>query len=61
MRLAYGGQRVDLYVGFNFKMRKGPVKGVKLAAEVGTTVYQNANGIQMKPDYMFALGLYKLF
>jgi hypothetical protein len=57
----YGGQRVDAFVGFNYKARKGAFAGVKLAAELGAPIYQNANGVQMKPEYMLALGLYKAF
>jgi len=42
----YGGQRVALYLGSTWQIRKGILKNNKLGAEYGLPLYQYVNGIQ---------------
>lgn len=51
------GTRVDLGLGTNFFIYKGPLKDVRLAAEFGLPFYQNLEGPQMETDWTLMLGL----
>jgi len=52
----YGGEWVDLLAGVNFAVQGGPLRGHRLALEVGTPVYQDLHGPQLKTDYVLTLG-----
>lgn len=51
-----GGNRVDALVGINFEVRKGTLKGQRLAIEAGIPLYQSLNGIQLERDWMITAG-----
>ena len=52
----YGGERVDVGVGFNLLGRSGVLKGQRLALEASTPIYQDLNGPQMETDWTLTIG-----
>jgi len=52
----YGGQYVDLGIGLNLIDHDGITDGHRLAAEFSRTIYQNANGPQMRRGNTFWAG-----
>lgn len=44
----YGGERLTVYIGTSFRIKKGFLDKNRLSIEYGLPVYQNLNGIQMK-------------
>jgi hypothetical protein len=53
---AQGGRRVDLLLGLNAYFPTGGFKGLRLALEVGTPVYQWLNGPQLQTDLLVRAG-----
>ncbi len=51
-----GGNRLDALVGINFEVRRGSLKGQRLAIEAGIPLYQSLNGIQLETDWMITAG-----
>lgn len=51
-----GGNRLDALLGINFEVRKGSLKGQRLAIEAGVPLYQSVNGIQLESDWMITAG-----
>jgi hypothetical protein len=47
-----GGERIDVLVGLNFYVPRGPLKGQRLAIEVGAPVYQRLDGPQLQVDWL---------
>lgn len=52
----YGGDFVDLGVGLNLRVPKGPFKNHRLAVEALWPVYQDVNGIQLERDWTLYAG-----
>lgn len=50
------GRRLDLLLGLNWVMRKGPLAGHRLALEVGRPVYQDLDGPQLEVDWRAIAG-----
>lgn len=44
----YGGERIQVYLGTSFRIKKRFLDKNRLSIEYGLPVYQNLNGIQMK-------------
>ncbi len=51
-----GGRRLDVWLGANWLFTKGPLRGHRLAAEVGRPVYQDLNGPQLEVDWTATVG-----
>ena len=51
-----GGDQIDLSFGLNFFLPSGPLKGHRLAAEIGVPIYRDLDGPQLTPDWMLTLG-----
>jgi hypothetical protein len=47
-----GGDRIDMLVGLNFYVPRGPLKGQRLAIEFGAPVYQRLDGPQLQTDWV---------
>lgn len=56
-----GGDRVDLFFGFNLVGQSGFLRGHRLAVEIGFPVYQKLNGPQMETDWRMTVGYQKAF
>ena len=56
-----GGQRIDLFGGLNYLFTRGWLKGHRLAAEAGGTVWQDLHGPQLGMDWMVTVGWQKAF
>lgn len=56
-----GGRRTDLLFGLHFYAPKGPLKDTRLTLEGGFPVYQSLNGPQLKTNWMFSLGISRVF
>ncbi|MEL7320153.1 MAG: transporter [Pseudomonadota bacterium] len=56
-----GGETVTGFVGMNFAVTKGSLKGWRLGLEGGLPVVQDLNGPQMPTDYTFTVGVQKAF
>jgi len=52
----YGGERVDLALGFNFLGQRAAVRGHRLALEYEQPIAQHVNGVQLEMHDMFTLG-----
>lgn len=52
----YGGNTVTLYGGVNLVAQRGPLRGHRLALELGVPVYQDLNGLQMEQDWSLSVG-----
>jgi hypothetical protein len=52
----FGGQLVNLSVGLNFVGQNGWIKGQRFALEYSSTIFQDANGVQMEMQDMLTLG-----
>ncbi len=57
----YGGERVDAYFGVNLIGETGPIRGHRLALEVGAPIYQDLNGPQLETDWTLTVGWQKAF
>jgi hypothetical protein len=57
----HGGKRVDLYGGVNVYLRRGPLSGHRIAAEIGVPVYQRLDGPQLETDWQLVIGWQKAF
>lgn len=57
----YGGQRANVYLGFNLYKPRNPVKGIRLQAEYGMPVYQQLNGPQMSQRGTLLAGIQYTF
>ncbi|MDA9111440.1 hypothetical protein N9J39_01035 [Flavicella sp.] len=51
----------DIFLGFNYGLFKGPLKGVRFATEVGVPLAQKVTGIQMKNTLVFVSGIQYAF
>ncbi len=51
-----GGKRVDLLLGVNFYVPKGPLKGQRLAIQGGVPIYQSLDGPQLRTDWKLTVG-----
>ena len=51
-----GGTRLDLLLGINYYVRKGPLKGHRIAIEGGLPVAQRLEGPQLETDWMITVG-----
>ena len=52
----YGGERILVYGGINFMGQSGPIRGQRLALEIGAPAYENLNGPQMSRELLLTLG-----
>ena len=52
-----GRKQLDLGLGANFYLPNGTLKNLRVGFEYDLPVYQHVNGIQMKNEAMFTLGL----
>jgi hypothetical protein len=52
----YGGERVDLALGFNLLGQNGTLRGHRLALEYEQPITQHVNGVQLEMRDMFTLG-----
>lgn len=57
----YGGQRIDAYLGANFIVPDGPLENYRLGIEIGTPLYQNLHGVQMRAKWQMTIGIQKAF
>ena len=55
----YGGERIDLGIGANFRLPRaaGPLAGTRLAVEALVPVYEDLNGIGLSRSWSMTLGL----
>lgn len=51
-----GGRRVDLLLGVNFYVPKGPLKGQRLAIQGGVPMYQFLDGPQLRTTWKLTVG-----
>ncbi|MCG2634554.1 MAG: transporter [Gammaproteobacteria bacterium] len=51
-----GGERVDLFVGLNLVGQRAALRGHRLALEIGTPIYEDLNGPQLKTDWIATVG-----
>ena len=58
---AYGGKRLDFFLGGNFIAPKGYFKGHRLAIEFGFPIYQKTDALQLETDYQLIIGWQKAF
>ncbi len=56
-----GGDRIDLGIGTNFYIRRGSLKGLRIAAEALIPIYQNLDGPQLSQDIGVVFGLQYAF
>lgn len=56
-----GGDRIDLFFGFNLVGQSGFLRGHRLALEFGFPIYQKLNGPQMETDWRMTVGYQKAF
>lgn len=52
-----GGNYINSGIGLNYLVKKGSLKGLRLASEITTPLYQDLNGIQLKQNYNLTFGL----
>jgi len=52
----YGGKTVDIGLGANFIIPRGPLTGHRLAIESGAPFYSNLNGPQLKRNWTVTIG-----
>lgn len=58
----YGGEKVKIFGGMNVSFPvTSSMRSWRLAAEIGTPVYENYNGIQMNENISYSIGLKYLF
>jgi len=50
------GRRLDVLLGLNFVVPKGPLVGHRLAVEFGLPVYQSLDGPQLETDWRLTVG-----
>ncbi len=51
----------DIFLGFNYALFKGPLKGLRFGTEVGIPLAQNVTGIQMQNTLVFVSGIQYAF
>lgn len=51
-----GGSRLDALLGLNVALREGPLRGHRLAVEVGGPVWQHLDGPQLETDWRLVVG-----
>ena len=51
-----GYRRLNGYVGMNFTLPYGALKGHRLAVELGAPILRHYSGVQMDPDYRLVAG-----
>jgi hypothetical protein len=56
-----GGTRVALSGGVNVYLRSGPLRGHRIAAEIGAPVYQRLDGPQLESDWQVTIGWQRAF
>ena len=56
LALSFGGNRVDLPVGFNLRMTEGPLAGQRLGVEAVWTVHEKAHGPRIASDWSIMVG-----
>ena len=56
LALTYGGNRVDLPVGFNFHVMKGPLAGQRIGVEGVWTVHEKVHGPKLASDWGITIG-----
>ena len=52
----YGGEMLTAAIGANFVFNEGPVKGHRLAVEIGVPIHQDLYGIQLETDWTLTIG-----
>ncbi len=52
----YGGESLDLGFSLNYLVRKGKLRGNRIAFEWSVPVWQKLNGFQLQTDYIMTLG-----
>ena len=52
----YGGERLDLILGINGYVPKGPLKNHRLAIDVRLPLWQDLNGFQLETDFSLTIG-----
>lgn len=52
-----GGTFINSGFGLNYMIRNGGLKGLRLAGEISTPLYQDLNGIQLKQNYNLTFGI----
>ncbi len=53
----YGGERMNVFLGTQFNLKRGFWRHTRLGVEYGLPVYENLNGIQMKTSQIFNVNL----
>ncbi len=56
LALSFGGNRVDLPVGFNFRMTEGPLAGHRIGVEAVWTVHAKVHGPRIASDWGITVG-----
>ncbi len=56
-----GGDTFEALMGVNLLSQSGPLKGHRLAAEIGLPLYRDLNGPQLETDLTFTLGWQRAF
>ena len=56
-----GGKRIDVLGGVNWHFQSGPLRGHRLALEVGLPAYQWLDGPQLETDWTLTLGWQRAF
>ena len=51
----------DIFLGFNYALFKGPLKGLRFGTEVGIPLAQKVTGIQMQNTLVFVSGIQYAF
>ncbi|MCC0015175.1 MAG: hypothetical protein H6878_02605 [Rhodobiaceae bacterium] len=51
----YGGERIELFAGFNLRGKAPGGHMARLAGEIGMPVYENLNGVQLSRDWVAQL------
>ncbi|GGD21726.1 transporter [Hyunsoonleella pacifica] len=52
-----GGTFINSGFGLNYMIKNGVLKGIRLASEITTPLYQDLNGIQLKQNYNITFGI----
>ena len=52
-----GGKFINSGFGLNYMITKNRLKGLRIATEISTPLYQDLNGIQLKQNYNLTFGL----
>ena len=57
LALSFGGNRVDLPVGVNFRLTDGPLAGQRFGVEAVWTAHEDVHGPRIASDWVLSLGL----